>query len=313
MTIWKVKMNSWYKKAQEYTGADATLSNGSHIQPYIDRLESKDGGGPVPQVQSPFADGTPYSFLPADKSKVPEECSVCHNKLNPNKGPDGEISWGFFNDDGVVVYKCKNCGYTNNQYKIKYSPRGLGQPTRLKHRRRRSSQDSKIVVTAAPYTPPPPMNPANTPYGRFDFSTDVRVIPWDARLDGDFQSTWDSQKQRKKVNYKFKKIKDKNGDVHLVKVKFPEKDTGVQQANTYNQKGDIKKQPRYDNKDGVPKGNSSGSWPHNRGLDPSTGWYQADYVTDKNRFNADMRERVVPWEDWIGNRNNETFTLSKPF
>jgi hypothetical protein len=306
-------MNGWYKIAQEYTGADATLTNGSHIQPFVDRLESKDGGGPVPQVQSPFADGTPYSNLPADKSVVPTKCTVCSSKLSHVKGPEGEISWGFYNDDGSMVYKCKNCGFTNNQYKILYSPRGLGQSTRLKHRRKKSSQDSNIVVAAAPYNPPPPSNPANTPYGRFDFSTDVRVIPWDVRVDDDFQGTWDTTKQKKKVDYKFKKVKDKSGQVHFVKVVNPAKGTGVQPANTYNQKGDIKKQPRYDNKDGVPQGNSSGSWPHNRSTEPSTGWYQADYVTDKNRFDSDMRERVVPWEDWIANRNNETFTLSKPF
>jgi len=310
-------MNGWYRKAQEYTGADATLSNGSHIQPFIDRLESRDGGGPVGFAQAPYGDGSLYSNLPQNKEEkkpVPKECEACHRALNPKTGPGCEISWGFYNDDGSLVYNCHNCGYTNNQYKIKYTNRGLGQPTRLKYKRKKSSNNSRIVIAlgGAPYNPPPPMNPANTPFGRFDFSTDVRVVPWDTKVEGDFEETWDKQKQKKRVDYKFRKMKDKNGRIHLIPVKNPSKDTGVQQANIYTQKGDIKLQNRYRN-DYDSRKNSQGYGYHNRAQDPSGGWYQADEVIDKNRFNSDARERVVSWEDWIANRNNQTFTLSKPF
>jgi hypothetical protein len=124
--------------------------------------------------------------------------------------------------------------------------------------------------------------------------------------------TWDTQKQKKKLDYRIKKIKDHEGKIRFIKVKDNMKGSGVQPANTYNQKGDIKRQPRFDLKDGVPKGNSTGAWPHNRGQDPSEGWYGATFSTDKDRFNADGRTRYQLWDEFVRERDLHMPGFVKP-
>lgn len=307
--------NQWYKAANEYVGTDATLQDGSHIQMHtIDRIEGKWGGGALQGYQAPFGQDSPYSDL--NKSKiavkpkgVPDFCPVCKEAIQ-----DFEIMHGYKNDDDETVYKCKNCGHNNDRWQIEVSKKKQDKkrPSRLKHKRRSGS--SKRQVTAQGFPPVntgPNNNPANQPFGRMDFSEDTRVIPWDSRLEGDFDETWNKQKQKRKVDYKLKKVKDKNGKVHFIPVK--EKSTGVQPSNTFTERGDIKKQPRYNPKEPDQKSNSSGAWYHNRGPDPSDMIPGSEEVIDKNKYNADMRQRVVEWWEHTQDRNDSTFTLTKPF
>ena len=81
--------------------------------------------------------------------------------------------------------------------------------------------------------------------------------------------------------------------------------SGVNPANTYTQRGRIKKQPRYN--PSKSKKENPGAWPHNR--DDNQGWYQSGI--DKNRFNSDMRERVVPWSQYINEVGNKG--MLKPY
>ena len=117
-------------------------------------------------------------------------------------------------------------------------------------------------------------------------------------------------KQKRQLNYKIKKIKDINGKTTFVKVR--EKETGVQPANTYLQKGKLKNQPRYNPKiDDVSNSTDNpGSWPHNRNPTPDEGWYGSP--SDANTFNSDMRMRVQPWEQYISDRDKFLLTLTKP-
>lgn len=303
--------NKWYKRAfDEYVGPDASYHDGTHIQEHaIDAIEGKDGGGLLPGFQAPFGDGSPFTKANQKGMKdVPDVCPVCKQKIVPE-----EVKSGYHNENGETVYKCTNCGHTNDRWQIKVKRDRGRKPSRLKKRRSSTRGNYTEAQSFPPVNTGPYNNPANTPYGRFDFSEDVRVVPWDNRLEGDYDETWNRNKQKNKVQYKFKKVKDKKGRIHFIPVKDPSKSTGIQPSNTYTQKGDIKKQPRYNPEDGPSKGNSSGTWPHNRAPDPSSGWYQSDEVVDKNKFNAEGRERVRTWEDHVLDRNNQTFTLTKPF
>ena len=303
----------WYKTSNEYVGPDATLTDGSHIQMHtIDRIQGKWGGDALQGQQSPYGQDSPYSDLNRSKmtfkSKgVPEVCPVCKSKIE-----DFEIMHGLHNKEDETVYKCKNCGHTNDRWQIEVSRKNKGKkPSRLRRKRRSSSIKKQVIAqNFPPVNTGPNNNPANQPFGRQDFSEDVRVIPWDSRLEGDFDETWNTQKQKRRVDYKFKKVKDKKGKVHFIPVK--DKSTGVQPSNVVYEKGDIKKQERYNPRE-PGKGNSSGSWYHNRGPTPDDLIPGSEEVIDKNKYNADMRERVREWWQHVEDRPDQPMTMTKPF
>lgn len=313
-----MKSENWYVTAfsNEFVGPDATLQGGDHIRmPYQDALEGKGAGGGVmvPGFESPLKDPTSNQTRPSGENipdDVPIDCPICKSKIH-----EFEVL-GYKNDKGETVYKCNNCHYTNDRWNIKVTNRDKKRPKSRVNRKRRASSDEKTYIVAA--TPAVPYNnPAATPYGRWDFSEDIRVVPWD-RVHEDFEDTYDFHKQKKDVNYKIKKVKDKNGNTKFVKVRDKSQDSGVQPSNTYLQKGKIKNQPRYNPKtENVSKSKKNpGSWPHNRNGDPSDAWYDGaddERGNDSIRsFDADMRERVTPWDEYIRDRDSFLLTLTKP-
>ncbi len=298
----------WYKISQEFIGAGEPISGNVQQQPEINALEEKDGGTSDQAYRDPSGNG---KDSPISKPKI--SCTDMHTGkiiTEGDKCPNhcgSDVEKGDFNDNqnGTYTYVCRNpqCKYSSydSGWDIK-----VKRKSRIKHKR--SSSISPFVEAAMPATPY--NNIANKPYGNLDVSDDVRVIPWD-KIEPDYRETWDSQKQKKKLNYKIKKVKDNEGKIKFIKVKDPASGSGVQPANTYTQKGDIKRQERY--KDDYDKNrNSQGAWPHNRSPGPEDGWYGSDSVVDKNKFNADMRTRVQLWSEYVTERDTQFGGFTKP-
>ena len=312
--------NSWYKKAQEFIGAGEPLrsdlypTDGVVQQPAVSPWSAM---SPADGFQDPSGDG---KSSPLSKQKRScndektgktlvegERCPGCG--LSMGKNEFHEKSDGSYQYICENVNKGKKCGY--NSYKPEWSKDQLTiipkRKSRLVHKG--SSSISPFITAATPATPV--NNPANRPYGNLDISEDVRVFPF-SRIQPDLNETWDSQKQKKKLNYKVKKVKDKDGKIKFIKIKDSTSGTGIQPSNTYTQKGDIKRQNRYRVEEGIPKGQSTGAWPHNRGESASDGFYQADSVTDPNRLNSDAKLRYQTWEEMVSERDSQWHMFTKP-
>lgn len=285
-------MNNWYKiAANEYVGADANMSNG--MANYDATTINQ--GPPLPPTINPGSVPDMGEVPPQHNCPdVPETCPVCKEQI-----AESEISYGWKGEDGKTVYKCNNCGHTNNPYKRTVEK----HHSRLKRRRRSSSLTQMFRLAA---TPANPMsggsynNTANQPYGRLDLSEDERIMPYDRMQDG-FDSEWDSNRQMNNKDYKVVKVKDKNGKDKYIRIrKRNTSGDGVSPANTYKNVGRVKRQNRYKPSKGG-QFESAGSWPHNR--NPGTeGWY-GQYST--NNQDADMRNRMTPWDEYVHDRGTQ--------
>lgn len=293
---------NWYKKANEFVGADASLANGTHISDITKRNIDH-------QYLSPTVNWNQHPELTTDSQgrSVRTNCEKCGMELE-----EFEKLGYFFKTEGgkeEEAYSCSNCGYRNH-----YSRRITRKKKKSRLRKRRRAGVLMRIVTASPYGTTfqgwqTGNNPANTPMGRLDLSQDERMATWDKFQDG-FDNEWDSQKQKKNdEDYEVIKIKGKDGKIKYVRLK--KRTTGgdaVQPSNTYTQKGRVKKQRRYNPKDGKGKDNP-GAWPHNRNMvGPGSGGYQMPY---SQNLDSDMRQRVVDWYDHLTNRN--MYSLSRPY
>lgn len=296
---------NWYKKAQEFIGADAPLSSGQFIQDIRTRnVENQH----LPSTISLRPVGEEMSSI--SSASKPTKCEKCGMPLESFE----YLGYSFTENDGdkIEAYKCGNCGHKNH-YNQSIS--------RVKKKRnkgkRRSFNDSRLLVEAA--TPanngfagwPSGYNPANTPYGRLDLSEDQRVQTWKNMQDG-FDNEFDSQKQKGNKKTKIVKVKGKDGQTKYVKVE--DKTTGgdaVQPSNTFTQKGRIKKQRRYNPKDPNKTKENPGSWSHNRNFTgEGTGFYQSNYT---EKLNADVRERYTDWYTYQNERLTSPGGMGKPF
>lgn len=278
-----------YKLAQEFIGSDG-LGTG-HIQDTkIRNIESEF----LPQDVK-----APNMMENKTKLTVGSPCPTCGSTLESFEFQ------GRFLEDGQEVYKCKNCGSTNDPYK-----RTITKKRRMRKRRARLNPNL-IKESASPSNPNlPGTNPANQPWGRLDLSDDQRIIPWN-RIEDGFREEFDHQKQKKNFKYKLVKRKDGSGNTEFVRVRVKEPGGDAEQpSNTYTERGRIKKQPRYNPDKGRNKNKSDGAWPHNR--NPGTeGWYgQGDTA---NGLDADMRYRVMSWSDYISERSSFMTNLARPW
>jgi len=292
---------SWYQKSSilkqgnEYVGADATLSNDEHIHQSRVRNVENQILSPIysnPQTKEPLA----ISFNMAIAK--PESCPVCHQDLVPTEFME------FKNSRGEEVFKCKGCGYTNNDYKRKVEKGGIKKRRTRVHHRRRSSSDKEYKTAATPANPSVSTynNISNTPYGRTDLTEEERVMPWEA-LDDGFYNEFDKVRQINNKETKVIKVKGKDGKPKYIRVK--KKMTGgrgVQPSNIFTQKNRLKKQPRYNPADGKNK-EGYGAWPHNRPLSgQGAGWYNTTYP---EVLDSDMKMRYQPWNEYVNDRNSQ--------
>lgn len=294
---------TWYKKSSEFVGADATLSDPNHISDIPKRNIENQYLPPTINWNNP--DQKSDNQQNSEEKIIHSVCEKCHMELEGFE----KLGYFFKTMGGKLeeAYRCNNCGYMNHY------TRTISRKNKKKIRRRRRAESSQRIVTAT-YGETfqgwqTSNNPANTPMGRLDLSEDERMIGWDKVSDG-FDNEWDSQKQRKNdEDFEVIKIKDKYGKIKYVRVK--KRTTGgdaVQPSNTYTQKGRVKKQRRYNPKDGKGKDNP-GAWPHNRNIvGPGSGGYQLPY---SQNLDADMRQRVVDWQEHLTNRN--MYSLSRPY
>ena len=321
MLFWRKNMiNNWYqhilKEANEFTGVDGLMSPVDINAPRNFKANGLAPDGP--------------QTLPGmitDKRNHPEgkgvkkvtECGGepgsnggCHRPFNDN----GDCEWLGYNVDidgeKYKAYKCNSCKHELKLFDIQFSknPRKKSKDRRKKQKVRRLSSRvvKRYIVAVTPAAPSGSSynNPANQMQGRLDLSEDTRVIPWD-KMQETLDEEYDERKQRRNKDYKIIKVKGKDGKDKYIRVhKQRTGGDGVSPANTYNQRGKRKKDPRYNPKDKADKGNP-GAWPHNR--DDNQGTYNM-YI-DKSKMNSDMRERVVPWSQYIQERGNNG--LLKPY
>jgi len=278
-----------YKLAQEFIGSD---QGNNYIQDTkIRNFDSEY----LPQTIK----GTEMTSNNS-RLQVGSPCPACGSVLEPFEFQ------GRYLENGQEIYRCNNCRSTNDPYKRHVEKK---KKNRIKRRRARNQGMTKEAVGISNPNLPG-LNPANQPWGRLDLSDDQRVIPWN-RIEDGFREEFDHQKQKKNFKYKLVKRKTKEGGYEFVRVKIPQTGGDAKQpANTYTDKGRVKKQPRYNPEKNRNKNKSDGSWPHNR--NPGTeGWYgQGD---TGNNMDADMRYRVMPWSEYISDRSSFMTNLSRPW
>ena len=314
--------NNWYKpllkEANEFTGVDGLMS-GKDINDISTHFKanglSPDGPQTLPGM---ITDKRQQSE--GGKIKVRE----CGEESESGKGchrpfiNDDDCKWlGYtveINENKYEAYICNLCKHELKSFDIQYSkkPKNKSKDRRKRKRVRRLSNRvtcrSIVVEAASPAAPTPGgyNNPANTMQGRMDLTEDMRVVPW-ARMQESLDSEYDERKQKRNKDYKIIKVKGKNGKDKYIRVfKQNTGGDGISPANTFNERGRRKKEPRYNPNDKAHKGNP-GAWPHNR--DDNEGSY--NMYMDKNRMNSDMRERVIPWGQYIQERGN--LGLLKPY
>jgi hypothetical protein len=273
-----------YKIAQEFIGSD---QGNDYIQDTKTRNFDSEY---LPQdIKKPV--------INSNKTRL-NKCEICHRDL-----VDSEFQNRYL-EDGTEIYKCNTCKHTNDPYKRKIQK----GKNRLKKRRSSSEKMIKEAIGNS-NSNVPGLNPANQPWGRLDLTNDERIIPWN-RIEDGFREEFDHQKQKKNFKYKLVKKKKEDGKYQFIRVKIPE--TGgeaIQPSNVYDEKGRVKKQPRYNPEKNRNKNKSDGSWPHNR--NPGTeGWYGQEY--GGGNLDADLRQRVIPWNEYISDRSSFMTNLSRP-
>lgn len=309
---------NWYKKANEFLGVDATMSPS-------DINDTRNFKAEQMAPDTPQGLGGMVTDVRKQSEEVEGSCGKKVSRCGEEPGgggcgrdfSDGGCKWKGYpvEIDGVKYesYECNFCKHGLNAFDIRYtkSPVVRRKDRRKKKRVRRLSQRMTLrtVEAATPAVPTPGgyNNPANQMQGRLDLSEDSRMIPWSS-MEESYYKEYDEQGQKDNSKYKLIKIKGKDGKDRYVKVKKNSTGgEGVSPANTQNSRGERKKHPRYNPSTNVQKGNP-GAWPHNR--DDNEGSYNM-YV-DKNRMNSDMRERVIPWSQYITERGNGMGML-KPY
>jgi len=312
--------DNWYehlmKEANEFIGPDATMTPGHLSDQNLLRANgfSPDGPQRMPGMVSDVRRVNENKEEGSDSKKV-EICGEepggegCGSDLTEN-GIWRDYSVNIDGED-YLVYECTKCKHSIKPFDIKYTKKPRKNKKNKRQKSKRLSQKITLrrsYTTAA--TPAIPMqdsynNPANQMMGRLDLSEDARVIPW-SKMDEYALEEYDDWKQKNKKSYKVVKVKGKDGEERYVRIE--KVDTGgdsVTPANTYKIKGRRKKDPRFNPED--TKKRNPGAWPHNR--DDNEGWYQSGM--DKNRFNSDMRERVVPWSTYVQEKGN--MGMLKPY
>jgi len=277
-----------YKIANEFIGADGVSSG------YIQDTKTRN----IESTFLPSSIGGPQNQNIPPTGGKPDACPTCKSKLHPFEFQGRHL------EDGSEVYKCKNCGYTNDPYKRRVTK----NKSRIRHRRK-SNLDLNLMKVSSPATNPGQTgynNTANQPSGRLDLSQDERVIPWD-RIKDSFEEEYDQQKQKNRKDFKIIRVRDKNGKLKHIKV--INKKEPIQPSNTFTERGRLKKQPRYNPQESKNKHKSDGSWPHNR--NPGTEGYYQQYSTDNQ--DADMRYRQNSWQNHVGDQFNHMLSISKPW
>lgn len=280
---------SWYKLANEFIGVDGI----SPPKDFIHQTRTRN-------IEN--------EFLPPSITDIgyrrPASCPVCKQEI-----VESELMKGYHNQNGEMVFKCNNCGYTNSS-----DVQVVTLKNKKKKKRKKSQNDYSMNKKAdAPGAPVPSgmdyNNPMNTPYGRVDLSEDARVIPW-GRLDDSFRNEFTTNRQKGNRILKVINVKGKGGKPKKIVVKVPNTEEGfVGPQNVTIEKGKFKKQPRYNPKRNQEnKKDAPGGWPQQR--NPTKGFY--GHQDDTYTFDADMRHRVIPWQDLIKDRSTNMLTLTKP-
>jgi len=308
--------NNWYtasiKQANEFLGMDAVMTPEHLADQNLLRGNqfSPDSSQRMPGMVSDVRKIDQERTEPIRVSRCGEEpggggcgsdlqeCGIWRNYSVP------------INGENYLAYECSKCKHSVKPFDIKYTKK----PKKKRKKRQKSKRLSQRITLRKSYTiaatPAIPMsteynNPMNQMVGRTDLSEDARVIPW-SKMDEYATEEYDDWKQKNRKKQKIIKIKGKDGSERYIRIE--KVDTGgnaVAPANAYKVKGRRKKDPRYN--PGKPWKQNPGAWPHNR--DDNEGWYQSGM--DKNRFNSDMRERVVPWSTYVQERGN--LGLLKPY
>ena len=320
-------MNHWYKKAQEFTGVDANMNALDINRVREIKQWPIDGPQGAPSVTHEGlglgSNDNKVTEENKNEKDLGKEVSFCGEE--PGKGGCGRPvkDYGEFysysikiNDEDYRAYKCNYCHHKLKPFDIKYSPK-INKFKNKKPRRKRVRRLSSHIIYKKPIKTAavPGMsspggssihNPSNAPYGRTDLSEDLRVIPWDKFREDDKQKIYDSWSQKNNQKTKVVKVKVDGEIKYLRVVDNTSGGDGVSPANTYRIKGDRMEHFRYHPSQG-PTNEGYGSWPHNR--DVNKGWYQNEI--DHN-MNADLRERAIPWDEYIRDRSTHLLTLTKP-
>lgn len=317
-------MGNWYKtllkEANEFTGVDG-LMTGKDINDISTHFKANGLAPDGPQTLPGMITDKRDQAEGGKRRKV-KECGEepgtaggCHRPFIN----EDDCKWlGYtvsIDDEKYEAYKCNYCKHELKSFDIRYTknPKKKSKDRKKMKRVRRLSKRitcryivKEAATPAAPSSGSGYNNPANQMQGRLDLSEDTRVIPW-STMQESIDSEYDERKQKRNKDFKIIKIKGKDGKDRYIRV-FRQNTggEGVSPANTYNQRGRRKKDPRYNPADKAKKGNP-GAWPHNRDDNESS----YNMYTDKNRFNSDMRERVSPWAQYIQERGN--IGLLKPY
>lgn len=318
----KTMKNNWYKKANEFLGVDGTMSPQD-----INTTRNFKANG-----LSPDGSQTLPGMITDIRKQSPEDDSVGGIRVDRCGGEPGgsgcgrefadeqDCKWKGYpvtiEDEQYESYQCNHCKHEMKAFDIQYSKKP--QKTRKDRRRKQKSRrlSNRLTLRSYRFAATPGFsspgggynNPANQMQGRLDLTEDERMIPW-SRYDDSTENEYDERKQKNNKDFKLIKIKGKNGKDKYIKVrKENTRGDGVSPANTFNEKGRRKKDPRYNPKD-KPHGGNPGAWPHNR--DDNEGSYNM-YV-DKNRMNSDMRERVIPWSQYILEKGHNGRGMMKPY
>ena len=297
---------NWYKIAQESTNwAESHMVQSIGKEPGdigLQGIIKTDLGGGIPSnLRDPYGFAPKYGIEVEKCGDEPNSGNCCRKGFSNN----GDLKWFNYSVDisgnKYRAYECQICHHKNRPFNVDIS-KDKKEKRRFKKKRnfRRSSHITQRRFAATPAVPMPGAynNSANAPFSRLDLSEDARVIPW-GKVKDSFDSEWDSNKQKNNKKEKVVKIKDKDGNIKFVSIK--EHDTrgnGTGQANTYRQRGRLKKQHRYNPSKGS-KQESKGAWPHNRNVGRE-GWYGQPDPGDNS--NADGRHRVMTWDDYTQDR-----------
>jgi len=310
-------LNNWYKniikEANEFLGADGLMSPED-----INATVNIKANG-----LSPWTNQSLDGFT-TDTRHIEPNTGIRVSKCGDEPGgngcgrdfSDGGCKWKgysvYVNGEPYEAYSCYFCKHELKSFDIRYTkkPSKRHKDKRKKKRVKRLSQritlNSFIKEAASPAIPSTYNNSANQMEGRLDLSEDQRVIPWNVMQDSASEE-YDETRQKNNKDFKIIKIKDKNGKSKYIKIdKKNIGGNGVSQSNTYNHKGRRRERLRYKPDSNVSDHNP-GYWAHNR--DDNQGPYNM-YI-DKNRMNSDLRERAIPWDQYIGEKGLSG--LSKPY
>jgi hypothetical protein len=303
----KMKEN-WYenitKTANEFIGLDAVMTPGHLADQNLLRANqfSPDSSQRMPGMMSDVRSIDQERTEPIKVSRCGEEPGGdgCGSDLNEcGIWRDYSVP---INGDDYLAYECTKCKHSVKPFDIKYTkkPKSKRLSKRITLRKSYTTAATPAIPMSTEYN-----NPMNQMVGRTDLSEDARVIPW-SKMDEYATEEYDDWKQKNRKSHKIIKVKDKDGTERYIRIeKVNTGGDAVAPANAYKVRGRRKKDPRYNPE--KPWKSNPGAWPHNR--DDNEGWYQSGM--DKNKFNSDMRERVVPWSTYVQERGNQG--MLKPY